>query len=103
MPGSLPLGGALNVDGPLETGARVRCAMAVRHVWYATCTWAHPIDYAYAAPTIIFLIRMCGDPCEMLLVCVGCPLASPPVPNIFHVSWLPIRSRFAQKSVVIAL
>jgi len=24
--------------------------------------------YAYAAPTMIFLIRMCGDPWEMLLV-----------------------------------
>ena len=28
-------------------------------------------SYAYAAPTIIFLILMYGDPCEMLLVCVG--------------------------------
>ena len=28
-------------------------------------------DYAYAAPTMIFLIRMYGEPCEMLLVCVG--------------------------------
>ena len=27
--------------------------------------------YAYAAPTMIFLMRMCGLPCEMLLVCVG--------------------------------
>ena len=59
--------------------------------------------YAYAAPTMIFLIRMCGEPCEMLLVWVGWPFASPPVPNICHVSWLPIASRFAQKSVVIAL
>src|SRR5258708_2021913 len=57
-----------------------------------------PRRYAYAAPTMIFLIRMCGDPCEILLVCVGWPFASPPVPNIFHVSWLPMRSRFAQKS-----
>ena len=28
-------------------------------------------NYAYAAPTMIFLIRMYGEPCEMLLVCVG--------------------------------
>ena len=27
--------------------------------------------YAYAAPTMIFLIRTHGDPCEMLLVWVG--------------------------------
>jgi hypothetical protein len=27
--------------------------------------------YAYAAPTMIFLIRIHGEPCEMLLVCVG--------------------------------
>src|SRR5262245_36731297 len=57
----------------------------------------------YAAPTMIFLIRMYGDPCEMLLVCVGCPFASPPVPNIRHELWSPMASRFAQKSVVIAL
>jgi hypothetical protein len=28
-------------------------------------------NYAYAAPTMIFLILMYGEPCEMLLVCVG--------------------------------
>src|SRR5262245_58057676 len=61
------------------------------------------VVYAYAAPTMIFLIRMYGDPCEMLLVCVGCPFASPPVPNMRHESWPPSASRFAQKSVVIAL
>ena len=30
-----------------------------------------PVLYAYAAPTMIFLIRSHGEPCEMLLVCVG--------------------------------
>ena len=29
------------------------------------------VCYAYAAPTMIFLIRSHGEPCEMLLVCVG--------------------------------
>ena len=29
------------------------------------------VRYAYAAPTMIFLIRSHGHPCEMLLVCVG--------------------------------
>jgi hypothetical protein len=34
-----------------------------------------------AAPTISFLINNHGDPCEIEFVCVGCPFASPPVPN----------------------
>ncbi len=53
---------------------------------------------------MIFRIRSHGEPCEMLLVCVGWPFASPPVPNICQDSWLPeIASRLPQKSVVIAL
>ena len=58
---------------------------------------------AKAAPTRIFRIRSHGDPWEMLLVCVGCPLASPPVPNIRQDSLPEMASRFPQKSVVIAL
>ena len=60
-------------------------------------------DYAYAAPTRILRMRRYGDPCEMLLVCVGWPLASPPVPCISHDSLPEIASRLPQKSVVIAL
>ena len=35
-----------------------------------------------AAPTMIFRISSHGDPCEIEFVCVGWPLASPPVPCI---------------------
>ena len=35
-----------------------------------------------AAPTMIFRINNHGDPCEIEFVCVGWPLASPPVPCI---------------------
>src|SRR4029079_2802731 len=38
-------------------------------------------DQSNAAPTMIFLMSSQGDPCEIEFVCVGCPLASPPVPN----------------------
>ncbi len=62
-----------------------------------------PLDYANAAPTMIRRIRIHGDPCEMLLVWVGCPLASPPVPNICQCSLPEMASRLAKKSVVIAL
>jgi hypothetical protein len=33
--------------------------------------YTYAIDQAYAAPTMIFLMRSHGQPCEMLLVCVG--------------------------------
>src|SRR5262245_7167347 len=56
-----------------------------------------------AAPTMIFRILSHGDPCEMLLVCVGWPLASPPVPCITHSSLPVMASRLAQNSVVMAL
>jgi hypothetical protein len=80
---------------PVRKLARVVVRMAattttrgVFNRWLRTfsLTDASPPRYAYAAPTMIFLMRMYGLPCEMLLVCVGWPLASPPVPNIFHVS-----------------
>ncbi len=38
-------------------------------------------DQSKAAPTIILRIRIHGEPCEIEFVCVGCPFASPPVPN----------------------
>src|SRR5262245_44482317 len=64
---------------------------------------SRPSAQAYAAPIISFRMRMYGDPWVMLLVWVGCPLASPPVPNIRHDSLPEIASRLPQKSVVIAL
>src|SRR6266511_4203138 len=59
--------------------------------------------YAYAAPTMIFRIRHGADPCDGWFDCTGCPLASPVRPWCSHVSGGPTASRFAQKSVVIAL
>ena len=62
-----------------------------------------PLRYAYAAPTMILRMRSHGEPCEMLLIWVGCPFASPLVPNICHDSLPEMASRWPQKSVVIAL
>jgi hypothetical protein len=44
-----------------------------------------------------------GLPCEIELVWVDCPLASPPVPCISQCSGPETASRLAQKSVVMAL
>src|SRR5688572_23759754 len=62
-----------------------------------------PADQSNAAPVMMFRINNHGEPCEIAFVCVGCPLASPPVPNIWYSFGPVVASRFAQKSVVIAL
>ena len=62
---------------------------------------ALPANQSNAAPTMILRINSQGDPCEIELVCVGCPFASPPVPCICHSCVT--ASRLPQKSVVIAL
>ena len=38
---------------------------------------------------MILRMRSYGEPCEMLLVCVGWPLASPPVPCISPLTSVP--------------
>ncbi len=52
-------------QAPAEYGRVLTCGAR----W--NCPGEGRLCYAYAAPTMIFLIRMYGDPCEMLLVCVG--------------------------------
>ena len=49
--------------------------------------------YRYAAPTITLRTRIQGAPCEMWLICTGCPLASPVVPCISHDPLLETASR----------